>query len=306
MTTTPAPGRTAPPQGPPTGPPPMGPMGMPPAGRPPTKRMVPATPLPEAPGTERVLRTVLVVVAVLTLVVSAGLLAIGSVFSVINRADYSQIPATQELGTPSQLSLSAPAADVAVVTDPSADQVSVSLVESGEVAATQDETAFARISRHGDRVRVEQPVMDGPFPFMHDDHRDVVLTVPSELAPSFSLHLDTAASNTEFTGGQFRDLTVDTGAGDVDLQDLTVGGDLKVNTGAGNVSVALSPEASPSSVTLQSGVGDLDLQVPEGMTFHVHSPDSGVGQVDIAPGIDSDSGPDLNIRTSTGDVDVSH
>lgn len=288
--------------------PPVPPVGQPVPPLPPvTTRTVPAAPLGPAPGRERGLRTVLVVVAVLCLVLTCGGMAVGAGLSAAHRASFTRIPASQELGTPSDLILDVPTADVRVVTDDAADQVGLSLVEEGAVDAGPDETARARITRDGNRVEVEQPVQYGPFLPQHEDHRDVVLTVPTSLADSFSLHLDhEAGGNVEISGGTFQDLTVSTSDGDVDLQDLTVSGDLSVSTDTGDADVRLSEDADPRSVSLGSDVGSVDLAVPRGMTFRVDDAVSDVGEVDIDPDIDTGTGPTLRVESSTGDVTVGH
>lgn len=292
-TQVPSMGGQVPPAGPPV--PPMPPV---------TTRTIPAAPLGSAPGSERTMRTVLIVVAALLLVLTCGGLAVGAGVSASHRAAFAQIPASQQLGTPSDLTLSVPTSDVRVVVDPSADQIGLALVEEGDVSVGPDETVRARITHDGDRVTVEQPVLRTPS--LQKTYRDVLMTVPASLSDSFSLHVDAATGDVGITGGSFEDLAVSTGVGDVDLQDLAVSGDLDIDTGAGDTNVRLTDDATPHSVALESGVGSLDLRVPHGMTFQVDGPADGLGDVDIAPDVEADSGPELHLSTSTGDVTVSH
>jgi hypothetical protein len=109
---------------------------------------------------------------------------------------------------------------------------------------------------------------------------------------------------------------VETGAGDVEIEELT--GSLDLETGAGDISgtgltggvffadtgagdVSLSCATAPELVDVDSGAGDIDLRVPAD-TYRIET-DSGVGDV-VITGLTLDEHADRVIKASTGAGDI--
>ncbi|MCA9708938.1 MAG: hypothetical protein KDK70_24040 [Myxococcales bacterium] len=144
---------------------------------------------------------------------------------------------------------------------------------------------------------------------------DLVLTVPATAALTVELGVgdldvvglqgaaDLRVSTGDMTLGQLGGplvLHVDTG--EIEGEALE-GAEATAHVGTGDVSLAYGPQAALESVTVDVGVGEVDLRVPAG-SYDLHL-DSGVGDVDVA-GLQHGGGaqPRIQVDVGTGDIDV--
>lgn len=276
----------------------------------PQRSRVPAAPLPPRPGVDRAWRTVLVVVAALAVAVFVGGLGISSWLSAARWASYSDIPAATSLGRPSVLVVQADVGDVTVVTSDDAQEVSLALVDPETGLAEGTARASVTVSggargTDGTRVTVGQPGSRGIL-LGAEPTRDLMLTVPSDLAPALDLTVETDLGDVDVSGSEavpWGSLSAHADLGDVTLRSVAATGPLEATSDLGDVTIGLVPGAAPASITAMSGTGDIHVQVPGTATYLVQAT-SDVGAVDVDPSIDVAHGDVLTAHADVGDVTV--
>ncbi|MGO1389567.1 MULTISPECIES: DUF4097 family beta strand repeat-containing protein [Brachybacterium] len=193
---------------------------------------------------------------------------------------YADVPATTGLGSPSSLTLSSDVGNVNVVHDADVDDVTLALVENGEISlpAEGDVTRAEITQRGGDSsktVTVKQP--QGPAAVPWDQPgRDLLLLIPD---------------------GHGMALTVTAGVGDVDIDGTF--STLEVTADVGDVSLDSVEAPDGVAVTTSVGGADIDLAGSELSTVDVTS---SVGDVDVV--LPDDAGGTVTVRTSMGTIDV--
>ena len=241
--------------------------------------------------------------------------------------DLPMVPATQELGTPSSLTLTTDVADVTVVRDEAATQVEVSLVESGSLTpAAAGEQVRARITSEGTAqdpvLIVRQPAGGGPIPWV-DETRDLLVVLPPDLAPDLDLTTDVGDVRADGAVGALR---VTSSVGSVEVEDLTASGPVQVSANSGDVDLGLAAPAA-QGVEVENSLGDVDVrlapdaegdvsvtadlgqvsvQVP-GTARRTVDAQADAGEVQVDPSITGAAGESvgaITIRADLGDVAV--
>ena len=289
-------------------------------------RVEPARRLDPEPGRDRPWRVLLVVLASTTVVLMLASLGAWSLFAWNHQQSFSHVAATHGVGTPQSLSLSADVANVQVVRDAAAEEVSIALVPMGSTSLpAPGETARAEVSVAGtatDReVQVRQPRFNS-LPW-ENPHRDLLVVIPEDHV--LALDLDTDVGDVELHG-EFSELVVTADVGDVELVDITapdgiqvraevgqvalttaaaVPGGITVTNSVGDATVQLAPDAS-GDLEVTSDIGDVEVRLPGSARWSVDAA-SETGATDVAPeivGADGQIAGHLTVRSSVGDVDV--
>ncbi|GAB4096477.1 hypothetical protein GCM10028787_19520 [Brachybacterium horti] len=225
----------------------------------PRHRLDPPRHLTPDPRRDRPWRTASVLLGSLIVLLVLVLLAASVLIPWYLDRNMTTVASTQELGSPTALSLEADVGDVTVVREADAQQVTLSLVESGATTPPPaGETVLARFTDSGTAqhpaISVRQPSGGNPVPWL-DDTRDLLLVVPEDFDLDLDIQLDYGDVEAQ---GSFSALDVQADTGAVDLQDLTVNGPLTVATDFGDVSVDLAAPVT-SGVDITSDTGEVDL-----------------------------------------------
>jgi len=289
-------------------------------------RIEPARRLDPEPSRDRPWRVLLVVLASTAVVLMLASLGAWSLFAWNHQQSFSDVAATHGVGTPQSLSLSADVADVQVVRDAAAEEVSIALVPMGSTSLpAPEETARAEVSVTGtatDReVQVRQPRYNS-LPWQNP-HRDLLVVIPEDHV--LALDLDADVGDVELDG-EFSELVVSADVGDVELVDITapdgievraevgqvalttaaaVPGGITVTNSVGDVSLQLAPEAT-GDVEVTADIGNAEVRLPGSARWSVDAT-SEAGSTDVAPEIvdaDGQIAGHLTVRSSVGDVDV--
>ena len=195
-------------------------------------------------------------------------------------------------GTPT-ITLTGDAADVQFVAGPS-DQVSVA-VEKSVRAISRDQAQRdldaikVGVTQHGNAITITESIPNDwgwNFWWLHvgDRHVALLVTVPA----SANLAVTASAGNVQVSGvtGQ---MTLDTAAGDLTFQHVTLSGASHVKTSAGNVTISgamadhatLTLDASAgnfaftgalatnNAITISDAAGNVTLRLPTGTAAHV-------------------------------------
>ncbi len=122
--------------------------------------------------------------------------------------------------------------------------------------------------------------------------------------PRGALTLQTGSGDLEVFGGATGPTVVETASGDASILGLAPA-ELTLRTGEGDAVARLG--GSPDRLDLQSGAGDLALQLPDdGVTAYAVRATSGAGDVRVDLRQDPASGRRLTARTGSGDVRLTY
>ena len=160
----------------------------------PRHRLDPPRHLTPDPRRDRPWRTASVLLGSLIVLLVLVLLAASVLIPWYLDRNMTTVASTQELGNPTALSLEADLGDVTVVREADAQQVTLSLVESGATTPPPaGETVLARFTDSGTAqhpaISVRQPSGGNPVPWL-DDTRDLLLVVPEGLDLDLDVQLD--------------------------------------------------------------------------------------------------------------------
>ncbi|MGY5763652.1 DUF4097 family beta strand repeat-containing protein [Brachybacterium sp. DNPG3] len=261
----------------------------------------PARRLSPGPGRGNGWRVATVVIAVVVSALAVVSLVASTVVPWAIGRSYRVIPATLALGTPSSLTLDVDVADVRIVRDAEADEVTVALVADGATRLPETEESVRATMRDDGTasapdLTIRQPVRTGPIPWVHDA-RDVLVVVPADLALDLDLTSDLGNVEAE---GPFGSLLVVSSLGDVDLTGVSTTGIVDVSADMGSIRADIDGGRA-ADIALRSSLGDVDLVVEEGTSGAIEAyADTGSMTVQV-PG---DARWEIDAQADMGDVDV--
>ena len=96
-------------------------------------------------------------------------------------------------------------------------------------------------------------------------------------------------------------VSLQTGSGDVEA-DITTTRDLTTRTGSGDLELRFG--SVPDLISVESGSGDVDLEVPNGQRYDVDS-QSGSGDTDIVVQRQDGADQRIQVKTGSGDITIS-
>lgn len=294
----------------------------------PGPRLLPAERLHPDPRRDRRWRLWLIAVAAVIVGVVLLLLAGRSLVTWYVNRDFTDIPATYELGAPDSLAIDSETADIRVVRDEAAQDVTLALVDHGSSTLPDPGTEVRAMvesagSASSPALRVRQPRNASPVPW-EASHHDLLLVIPTSM--DLSLDLVTGVGDVD-VDGEFARLAVTSDVGDVALRDIVapegvsvraevgdtrlqlaaaVPAGVEVTSEVGDIEVHLAPDAS-GDLDLVSEVGDIQVRVP-GTAVRDVATTVEAGSADVSPGIDqpgSGSVGRLRATSSVGDVTIS-
>ena len=271
----------------------------------PRQAVAPAHPLP-ASRSDRSWRAVLIVLALAMVAIVVSSLVGAAVLGRADRASFSPVAATQELGRPAAIVLTSDLGHVTVRTSDETEQVVLRLVDADGALA---EAPRARIAQHGTEhdaggiaVDVAQPGLGLSLPW--DEHGvDLELLVPSDLAATMPITATAEVGDLEVLGGSYADLALSSGAGDVTVSDAASSGQVSAAASLGDVELSLAPDAAVTGIDARSETGDVTVSVPGGRRYAVTAT-ADMGEAATAPGIQDPQGPPLIARADMGSVSV--
>lgn len=278
-----------------------------PAPTPPRRAVRPSHPLDLPPSSQRRWRGGLVLIAILLLALTLGGLAVGSVLRAVERSQYTEIPASQGLGSPQTLEVVTDVGDIGVRTDPTADEVTIRLLTASDGTGSP-ETVTARIEvaaipgvSDGTRVRVTQPRHNGWFPWS-SDAGEVELVVPESLARTMDLDLTTDIGDVSATG-EFAAVTAQTSTGGVDLDLGGITGEVSGTSNLGDIEVRLGQDSTPTAVTASTNTGEVAVHLPGTAGYRVTAT-TDLGERVVDPTLISADGIPVTATSDLGDVTV--
>ncbi|MBK0330623.1 DUF4097 family beta strand repeat protein [Brachybacterium sp. MASK1Z-5] len=266
---------------------------------------LPPRPLPEGTGRDRTMRRVLVLLAVVCLVLTAGGLAARSIAAGIEQSRFPEAPAVLAVGSPSSLEVTSSVSDVTVRVSDEVDQVTLALVEQGTDTVPADpapvKARWVRSTHDGTlRVDVQRPRLEATSNWFDDEDRDLLVLVPPDIAPDLSLAVKADVGNLSAQGA-LAGLDLRTRTGDVDADGVSASGSVAARTDIGDIDLALDEDGA-HEVSARTTTGDVSIALPCCETWDVDAR-SEEGSTDVDAGIRGE-GAALRARTDIGDVSV--
>lgn len=267
---------------------------------------LPPRPLSEGTGRDRTMRRVLVILAVVCLVLTAGGLAARSIAAGVEQSRFPEAPAVLAAGAPSSLEVTSSVSDVTVRVSDEVDQVTLALVEQGTETVPADpapvRARWVRSMHDGTlRVDVQRPRLKTTSSWIDDEQRDLLVLVPPSAAPDLSLAVKVDVGDLSAQGA-LAGLDLRTITGDIDADGVSAHGSVAARTDVGDIDLALD-EAGAQGVTARTTTGDVSVSLPCCETWSVDAR-AQEGSTDVDAGIRGEGAP-LSVRTDIGEVSVS-